>query len=373
MGSLVAQGTLDEGEAIILADFSPPPGDPTLGGVATDLIRVDLTETPILRVVERSEIQEILARMQVGELEFLTGELAREVAIREGLKAVLEGEVAQAGSGYVFTATLRHAESGRSLAAFRETARSEDEVIPAIDRLSRRIRERIGESLRTIHASPPMEQVTTSSLDALRRYSQANHAFDRRDYPSAMLLLQEALELDPEFAMAWRRLAVIHHNMGEDLTARNEAARRAFELRHRLTERERLLASAFHSFVSGDRAGRMEAYRRVLDIDPHDPTALHNLGLEYLTTRRFEEAAELLERTMGESRSAVVSHTNLLSSLFRSGRTTEARAAMERFERQHPDFDEVPLWWFWQLLFEGRNGDAREIIEGFLPGRRPVP
>ena len=367
VGSLVAQGAIEEGERVVLADFGSTSSDPTLGAVVTDALRIDLYESPALRVLEPSEVQAVLQRMQVGDPGPLAAELAREVALRDGVKAVLEGEVSQAGSGFVLSATLREAESGRSLAAFRESARNEDEVIPAIDRLSRRIRERAGESLRSIHSGPGLERVTTSSLAALRTFSEANRAFERADYRRSIALLEEALELDPEFAMAWRRLAVVLNNTNLDPVRRTEAATRAWELRARLSEKERHLAAAFyHSTVTQDLVATADAYRRVLAIDPDDPPSLNNLGNVYGAMGELEAAEELYARAAFGSGSSPVAFGNLVQVRLALGRIDEAEAAVEAFARRYPENREVPRFRFWVLFRTGDYAGARAEMESQL-------
>jgi TolB-like protein len=208
MGNLVAQGVIAKGDAVILADFADATGE-GLGGAVTQALRVDLSQAEVLRVVEAAELADVMARMQRPQGAPLTAEVAREAAVREGIKAVLDGEVAAVGTGYLITASLRGAESGITLASFRSSAESADDVIRAIDRLSQDIREKSGESLRAIRAGEPLEAVTTASLEALRLYVESDRALDRGDTRRALELLDQAVTLDPEFAMALRRIAAL--------------------------------------------------------------------------------------------------------------------------------------------------------------------
>jgi DNA-binding SARP family transcriptional activator/Tfp pilus assembly protein PilF len=292
----IASGEIEAGERIILADFDGPPADPALGAVVTDALRFELLATQALRPVDRAEVRDVLARMQVAETRPLTPDLAREVGLRNGVRALLEGQIAQAGTGYVLTAALRSTASGRVLAAFRETADSPDEVIPAIDRLSLEVRGRAGRVLPSADTTVALERVTTASLDALRAYTLAERALRQRDMPRGTALLADALELDPEFAMAWRLLAVTLGNTGLDRSRELEAATRAYELRHRLAPRERHLAEAgYHDRVTADLHAAMEAYRRVLDHDPADRVALNNLGLIHWRLGDLDTGAALLQ------------------------------------------------------------------------------
>lgn len=246
VASLAAQGIIEEGEAIIIADFENTSSDPSLGDVVTEALRMDLAGSPALTPLAPARVKDVLRLMQRSPDERLTPALAREVAIREGIRAVLEGEVASAGSGYLLLAALRAPESESPLATFRRTARSPDEVIDAIDKLSQDIREKVGESLKSIRAAPPLARVTTSSLEALRKYVEAErlHAAgaDRR----ALVLAREAVALDSTFAMAYRKIAALEANLagGVPTPAAVEAAARAYELRDRLTELERYQTKA---------------------------------------------------------------------------------------------------------------------------------
>ena len=142
-------------------------------------------------------------------------ELAREIATREGAKAVLDGEIVRLGQSYVVSARLVAALDGQELATFRETAGSEDELIGALGDLSRAVREKAGESLRAIRASSELERVTTPSLPALRKYVEGSALADEAgDAERGLALLGEAVTLDTAFAMAWRKIAVVLGNEG---------------------------------------------------------------------------------------------------------------------------------------------------------------
>jgi eukaryotic-like serine/threonine-protein kinase len=368
-GSLTGRGEVTSGDRLVLADFASVGGDPGLGTVITDALRIDLHEHTILEVLERVEIREALGRMQQAPDQLLTPELAREVALREGAKAVLEGAVAQAGSGYVFTATLREAESDRVLAPFRETASGDEDFTAALERLSRSIRNRIGEPLRSIYQSPGLERVTTASLPALRRYTEAIRAFDRTDYVAAIGLLEEAVELDPDFASAWRALSVSLGNAEWDRAREQEAAREAFRLRDRLTERERYLTEAnYHRRVTRDRAARMEAYRRVLRIDPYDRAAANNLSLDYSTEGDWAGVIALLDPVVHRPTGLppAVAHLNLIRAHLRQGSWDEALRVAELMTERHPESLAAHSEMFWILLILGEEEEARTWMEQLL-------
>jgi tetratricopeptide (TPR) repeat protein len=337
---LVAQGLLDARDPIVLADFENSSSDPTAGDLVTEALRVDLLDSRFVVLVPPARVQEVLALMRRDAATVLNAEVAREVAQREGLKAVIQGEVTSAGRGYVLTAAVVAAETGDLLAGFRETAHTGDELVDAIDRLSGRIRERVGENLRTIRAGEPLMAVTTSSVAALRKLTEAQKLSDRGDIAAAIALLQEAVEIDTAFAMAWRKLSILEGNRptpGSPARVR-EAARRAYQHRDRLTELERHLAAAqYHSVVEVEPEAAIRDYLSALRVDPDDPTALNNLGLRYQQRGRYAEAGELLERALRSRYGApAVAYMNRALNYIFLARFDSARALVERFEQVFP-------------------------------------
>jgi tetratricopeptide (TPR) repeat protein len=337
VGSLAAQGVFTEGDAVVLAQFENTSDDESLGEMVTEALRVDLSGSSIMTLVEPSRIQDALGRMGRRPDETLDADLAQEVAIRDGFKAVISGTVGSAGTGYLFVATMQGAESGQVLATFRESAKSPDDVIDAIDKLSQDIREKAGESLRAIKAEEPLENVTTSSLEALRKYAEAERLSDQGQYARAITALEEAIELDPTFAMAYRKLAVDLNNYGGSLAHQVEAATRAYELRDRLTERERYLAIAYyHNLATADIDAEIRAYETVLSKHPDDQAALNNIALVLVRRTRLEEALVYLERALNGPGASAPASTNYPVYLAMAGRPEEAEVAMQRHEERYP-------------------------------------
>ncbi len=336
VGNLVAQGVLEERDPVVLADFSDDTGE-GFGEVVTEALRVDLLESPVLSIVTGGQLAQALQLMDLGPDTELTPTLAREVAQRGGFKAFIRGEIAPAGSAYVLTAAVVSAESGDELKAFRVTARSNDDLVDAIDELSQDIREGVGESLRTIRAGPPLEQATTSSFEALRSYTAAEAAEARGDYDEALRLLEEAVTLDPAFAMAYRKIAVLYSNLGTDPQRAREGAVRAYEHRDRLTDREAYLTEAYyHDNVTGDEAAEEAAYRNALRVAPDDGSGLNNLALLLRQRGDYEEAIELLQRAVDGPGASAVASWNLLATHAQMGNAEEAAEAYRRYAEAYP-------------------------------------
>src|SRR5207249_2232613 len=206
------------------------------------------------------------------------------------------------------------------LVSLRENAKDDGAIIDAVDRLSKRLRERIGESLKTIRASDPLEQVTTGSLAALRKYSQALRANDAGETDRAVALLGEAIALDTTFAMAYRKLAVVLNNTGQAPSRIADAATSAFRHRDRLTPLERDLADAFYYYQADfDRAKVESGYRSALELDPENYMALNNLALALNTQRKFAQAESLTQRGVAVSPTQATLYVNAMQAQIGQG------------------------------------------------------
>jgi Flp pilus assembly protein TadD len=335
--TLVSAGVLKAKDRMVLAHFANRTSDSTLGASITEALRIDLSRSNVVRLLESDEVSLALQRMERDPATTLTQVLAVEVAQREGAKAVVAGEIAPLGAGYVLTATVLNVADKSTLIAERETASDAGGLIAAVDKLSRKLRERIGESLRTIRAGEPLVQVTTSSLEALRLYTQAEAAADRGADSEAARLLHEALALDSTFAMAWRKLAVVVGNQALDRALEVSATVKAYELRDRLPERERLLATAYYFDTAlYDRDQAILAYRQVLQRFPDDGTALNNIALALIDRGRYEEAEQAARAGLEIFPTTGVLWGNLIGSQVSQGRFAAAESSLARWAQVAP-------------------------------------
>ncbi len=315
--------TLRERDAVLVANFTD--GGTGLGAVIADALRTDLTQSPLVRVVQPVAVREALDRMQRAPGVPVDSALAYEVAVREGIPAYVIGDVVSVGQGFQLTARLMSADSGFVLAAVRESARDSSDVIATIDRLSKSLRGRLGESLRDLQAGAPLARVTTISLDALRRYTEAVDAIDMLgDYPRGYRLLDEAIALDSTFAMALRKYAVALGNRGERPQRAHQLLEQAMRHRDRLTALEgHMLAGSWYSTKGPehDLSRAALAYNAVLAIYPAEPRAMNNLAIIHLERGEFAQAEALLTRAVSEVPSALL-YSNLV----------EAQVALDRYE-----------------------------------------
>jgi tetratricopeptide (TPR) repeat protein/tRNA A-37 threonylcarbamoyl transferase component Bud32 len=330
--SLVRAGTLARSDELVLADFANHANDSSLATAITEAFRVDFAQSRLVRLASPGRVRGALRRMQRDETAALTAETGRELALREGIKAVLAGEVTRLGSGYVLSASLVSADSGRVLAAGRETAVTAAEIIPAVDRLSAHLRRRIGESLRKVRSGSPLEVVTTGSLDALRRYSLGVRAHEAGRWEEALTYYEDASRIDTTFAMAWRGIAVILWNMQRNFGRQDEALTRAYALRDRLTERERYETEGLYADgVLDDQARARAAYRSLLALDSTDTGALVGLGLIAWTERDLEEAETMASRAIRADSNALAPYTNVVDAQVSGGRFAAAETSLARW------------------------------------------
>ena len=359
--TLLSSGVLEAREPILLADFGSPSGDSAAAAVVTEALRIDLEQSPVVRVLQPAQVAGTLERMARDPGAPLTPELAREVAIRDGITAWLEGEVTAVGDLYVLTARLVATATDEPLISVRETA-SRDDLVSAVDQLSRDLRERIGESFKSIRASEPLAQVTTSSLEALRKYSQGVRAYARRPGgDKAIALLEEAVEIDTAFAMAWRKLGVAYH--GED---RVEALRKAYAHRDRLTDRERYLTlGTYFSVVDEDHERAVTAYERLLDLHPDESTALHNLAGEYAARGDTTEAIELYRRAIAVEPYASSSYSSLAVLLGARGDYQGAVRVLRLWNQRFPEHASVPYFMVHALAAQGKYDSVLTHVERF--------
>jgi tetratricopeptide (TPR) repeat protein len=337
VGTLVASGVLAERDRLVLADFENRTTDSTLGPSLTEALRVDLAQSGVIRLLDAAAVGQALGRMGRAPGTPLDLALARELAQREGAKAVVHGQIDPLGRGYVVSAELVSAADGAALVAVRENAQDDGAIIGAVDRLSHRLRERIGESLKTIRASDPLEQVTTRSLAALRKYSQGVRASDAVDMARAVTLLEQAIALDTTFAMAYRKLAVVLSNAGGAQSRIAAAATQAFRHRDRLTPFERDLAEAYYyTRVEYDPAKTEAAYRAALEQQPENGVALNNLALLFNGRRRFAEAESLtaLGLTVAPTQSAL--YINAMQAQIARGKFADAARTAALLARRAP-------------------------------------
>jgi hypothetical protein len=320
-------------------------------------------------VLTRATIRDILDRMQRPRESTVYFPLAREIATREGARAVVDGEVVRLGSSYVLSARLVSSLDGQELATFRETASNDASLVTAVGALSRSIRERVGESLKGIRRSSPLERVTTASLPALRKYVEATRLQNiSGNDERALQLLEEAVALDSTFAMAWRRISVILTNSGRERDRAIAAVSTAMRFRDRLSDEERAFTEAYF-YTRGpepDLTKAVAAYEDVLRRDSTNATALNNLAVTYTSLRRFPEAVAVLRRSLPSPSATGNNFLNLAYAAAALRDTVTGDSAVRAFAARLPE--NAQLWWarasveYAKGLYDSVATEARTVV-----------
>lgn len=360
-GTLVAKGVLDAKDPILLADFENSTGDATLGDVVTEALRVDLSQSSAVELADRAFVKNALERMERPGDAPLTEELAYELAEREGIPAIVTGEVGRVGGGYVLSARLTATESGDVLVSHRESAKDSTQLLEAIDGLAHHMRERIGDPLRSIAKSPPLAHVTTANLDALRVYSEARR-LPEADAQRRVALYEQAVALDSTFAMAWYGLGIALGNYGVEPGRVMQARTRAFELRDRLTEAERnAVANQYYMGVTNEPRQAIPYLEAAIEADPTHMPPVNNLGEAYRNLGDLETALDYYHRAVAmDTANAAIPLMNIAQVGVTTQKWAMVDSANALLDEVSPPFGD----WHRAMAYAGRRefGSAEETM-----------
>jgi len=326
-GSLFAAGRLNARDPLLITDFRTTNVDTTLGRVVSDAVRAGLSSSSAITIVPPATIVSGLVRSKRAPDTRLDLAVAQDLAQREGIKAIVDGEVTGVGSGYIVSVRLVRADSGSELASFRETGEGPKGLIEAADRLARAIRSKAGESLRLVNATPPLIQATTASLEALRKYS-AGARLNALGDDRATALAREAVAIDSTFASGWSALAADLSNYGGSQSAIDSALTQAYRYRDKLpaTERDGLTARYYIMGPGRDRGKGIAAYEAILQRGDTTSAVLINLGEALRSRREFARTESLNVAAIRVSSSNGTAYGNGIEMQLNQGKYKEAAA-----------------------------------------------
>ncbi|MBV9573019.1 MAG: tetratricopeptide repeat protein, partial [Acidobacteriales bacterium] len=350
-------------DTLVVADFANTTGDPVFDGTLEQALAVDLEQSPFLQVVPRSRVAQTLGFMGRQPNERLTTDLARDLCQRVGSKAMLSGSVASLGSEYVLTLNAINCQTGDSLAQEQAQAASKEQVLTALGTAVSKLRGRLGESLASIQKfDVPIEQVTTSSLEALKAFALGNAEFDQERELQSLKFYKRAVELDPNFAWVYARMGTVYANAGENEKA-IEATRKAYELRDRVSEREKLyITEHYYQTVTGEQEKEMEALELYHRTYPNDPVPSNNLAVGYLMVGDFSKAAEEAREAIRTDPNSASGYINLAYGYIGSNRTDEGWQTLQQALARFPNADLLHGYTQVAALTLGKNSEAaREL------------
>jgi serine/threonine protein kinase/Flp pilus assembly protein TadD len=280
---------LTEKDTIVLSDFTNTTGDPVFDSTLKKALAVSLGQSPYLNVVPDSKVQQTLKLMGKPPETRITSDIGREICQRAHIKAMLTGAIAPLGSEYVITLEAINAATGDSLAQVQEQATSKEQVLNALGLGADKLRGKLGESLASVQKfDKPLQEVTTSSLEALKAFTQADELRERGDALPPVALYQRAIDLDPNFAMAYARMGNQYLTVGQaDLARQN--FQKAFELRERASEREKFYITEKYYDGTGQWEQAIQALELYVQTYPSDASPRVNLSVAYQTLGDFDK------------------------------------------------------------------------------------
>jgi serine/threonine protein kinase/tetratricopeptide (TPR) repeat protein len=351
-----AQALTDK-DTILLADFVNTTGEPVFDGTLKQALAVQLGQTPFLNILPDERVRQTLRFMGRSPDDRITRDVGLEICQRQGIRALLIGSISSLGSNYVLTLEALNAQSGDPIARDQIEAASKEQVLSALSTSAWRLREKLGESLSMMKQyAVPIDQATTSSLEALKAYATGNELRAKGQGEESSAFYKRAVELDPNFAMAYARLAVYHGNSGEHEMAQ-QYAQKAYDLRDRVSEHERFyITEKFHNYVTGDIDKAIETLKTWAKTYPNDFVPHNNLALNYNFLGRLDEALkEQLEAARLDPKNTTA-RGNLVDAFLRAGRYDEAVQALKELEALSPDSDSVHFYTY--ALSVARNDEA---------------
>jgi tetratricopeptide (TPR) repeat protein/tRNA A-37 threonylcarbamoyl transferase component Bud32 len=288
-----------ERDWLLISDFENRTGDPVFDRSLNTALAAAISQSRYVNIVPATRIRESLRRMERSNLAATDAAAAREIALREGFPLVLAPSITSSGSSYLLTASLIEPASGATVRSELANAVGKDQVLPAVDDLSNRIRRALGEADRTVAAqSKPLVNVTTASLEALQRFSRGREAHIAQQLDTARTLYEEALTIDPSFTAARASLGIINFEFF-DRAKGAELLSQAVKAIDGLTDNERLTVQAFYAMaVERDLEKAAAHYKAFLALRPDAASAHNNLGRVYMQLRRFNDAIRELQETI---------------------------------------------------------------------------
>ena len=303
-------------DTIVLADFTNSTNDPVFDGALRQGLEAQLAQSPFLAIVSEQRVQQTLRQMDQPSDTRLTPEVAQEVCQRTNSAAVLHGSITQIGSQYSLVLNAVSCEGGESLASARADALDKNHVLDALNDAASSMRSKLGESLSTVQKfDTPVEQATTPSLEALQKYSLARRIqLGQGDNAGAVSFYQQAIALDPNFAMAYAALGACYYNLGEtSLAAQNTT--KSYQLRERVSEAERFgIESRYQHFVTRDLQKARQAYDLWAQTYPRNYIPANNLGVIHDSLGQFSKSVDEYRKALTIEPSSGLTYANLVGS-----------------------------------------------------------
>ncbi len=345
-------------DTVVLTDFDNTTGDPVFDGALRQALAVQLGQSPFLNILSDRKVGETLRLMGRPANERVTRDVAGELCVRTGSKAILLGSISNLGGQFVVGINAVGCSNGDTLAEEQEEAATKQEVLKALGKAAANLRSKLGESLASIQKFDVPVEATTTSLEALKAFSMGITTARTKGDAAAIPFIKRALELDPNFAVAYASLGVQYHNLGQaSLSAEN--IKKAYALRDHVSEHEKYrIAALYDDEVTGDLDQAVQVYELWAKSYPQDFVPPSNLGVVYSDLGQYEKAEAEIQEALRLEPNAVNGYGNLAQTYLGLNRPEDARKAIEQAQARQLDGDFLH-WTIYQIAFF--KGDTPEM------------
>jgi DNA-binding winged helix-turn-helix (wHTH) protein/tetratricopeptide (TPR) repeat protein len=352
-------------DSVVLADFSNATGDPVFDATLRQGLEVQLEQSPFLSIVPDERVEQTLANMEAAADSRLTPEVARQVCLRTGSAAVLEGSIANLGSRYVVGLQAKNCHTGAVLDEEQAEAAKKEEVLDALTKIAGKFRARVGESLASIEQhDTPLAEATTSSLDALRAYSLGWRNLHASGDAEALPFFQRAVALDPKFAMAWGFLGRVYGDMGEAALSAQSTAQ-AYALRDRTSDREKFwITTSYDTQVTENMPRAQQSCQVWIQTYPRDPLPYTFLsGIVDPVLGRYEQALDEARKARELDPDFAIAHLLVAAYLQTLGRYQEAENALHEAENRKIEMPEFLQQRYDLAFLQGNAAEMERVVE----------
>jgi serine/threonine protein kinase/tetratricopeptide (TPR) repeat protein len=340
---------LTEKDTVVLADFDNTTGDAVFDDALKQALGVELGQSPFLNILSDRKVMQTLKLMGRPSTDRITREVAAELCLRTGSKAFILGSISNLGGQYVIGMDAIGCSTGDTLAREQEQAAGKQDVLKALDSAAAKLRTQLGESLASVQKFDIPVEATTPSLEALKAFSLGLTTFRAKGNAEAIPFYKRAIELDPNFAVAYASLGVVYNNLGQaSLGAEN--LKKAYDLRDHVSEREKYrITSTYYQSATGELEQATQVYEMWAKSYPKDSTPLANLGVIYAILGQYDKALQEIQEAQGLEPNAV-GYADLASLYLISGHLDKSEATVLEAEKNNFAGD-LLHWFIYQMAF----------------------
>ena len=357
---------LTDKDTVVLADFTNRTGDLVFDDTLKQAFSVQLGQSPFLNILSENRTSEMLRLMDRPTQDRLTPEIAKEVCIRSGSKAVLAGYIYTIGSEYFVSLRATACTNGDVLAEEQAEAGRKEDVLRALSQAASSLRSKLGESLASVQKFDVPVQATTSSLEALKAFSTGVSTSRKSGSAAAVPFYQRAIELDPNFAMAYEALGA-HYALVDQPSLAAENAKKAYDLRDKLSEREKYEISAFYyHVVTGEAEKSIQTYEAWSQSYPQDAGPRINLGILYGSLGQWDRSIDQLQQAVHLAPENEIAYSSLISAYLADNRVEKAAATLKQAQERKMDSGLLRVAAYAVAFMNGERGVMEQQLEAAI-------